>query len=125
MSALAFALLALTDLRETLLVPLAFAAMLLALALDNGPVARLLSTRPLVGLGDASYATYLVHFPLLIVVKLVAVDADLQIAPLVLAAYLTVLLALSGGLYCWLEKPAQRWLNGRMPFAERRAVAAE
>lgn len=114
-AAACFALLALGMAAETFLMPLAFAAMLLALALDTGPVARLLSTRPLVWLGDASYATYLVHYPLLIAVKLVAVDASLQISPMVFATYLLILLALSGGLYRWLEKPAQQWLNVRMP----------
>ncbi|WAT16999.1 acyltransferase [Aurantiacibacter sp. MUD11] len=110
---------------ETLLVPLAFATLLLALALDGGPLARLLSSRPLVWLGDASYATYLVHFPLLVALKLVAVGDDLQIAPAVFAAYLLVLLVLSGALYRWLEKPAQKWLNSRSPYATRRAVPAE
>jgi peptidoglycan/LPS O-acetylase OafA/YrhL len=110
---------------ETLLVPLAFASLLLALALDTGPVARLLSTRPLVWLGDASYATYLVHFPLLVALKLVAVDDSLQIAPWAFAVYLLALLALSGGLYRWLEKPAQKWLNARAPFGKRSAVPAE
>lgn len=107
----------LSDLPETLLVPLAFASLLLALALDHGPLARALSSRPLVWLGDASYATYLLHVPLLIAVKLVAVGDDLQMAPLVLVAYLLALTALSGGLYRWLEKPAQRWLNAHRPGA--------
>lgn len=100
---------------ETLLVPLLFAALLLALALDKGPLTLLLASRPMVWLGDASYATYLVHFPLLIAVKLVAVGDDLQLSAAVFAAYLLALLALSGTLYRWLEKPAQRWLNARAP----------
>ncbi len=115
-SAISLAALLVWGTPETLVVPLAFATLLLALALDSGPVARLLSTRPLVWLGDASYATYLVHFPLLVLLKLVAVDDSLQITPLAFATYLLVLLALSGGLYRWLEKPAQKWLNARDPF---------
>lgn len=111
-SAAAFALLFVLSASETLVIPLAFASMLLALALDRGPVSRLFSSRPLVWLGDASYATYLAHFPLLVALKLVAVDESLQIGPLAFAAYLAALLALSGGLYRWLEKPAQAWLNG-------------
>ncbi|MWV26543.1 acyltransferase family protein [Erythrobacter sp. GH3-10] len=122
-AALASAALWLFELPETLVIPLALAAMLLALALDSGPVARVLSVRPLVWLGDVSYATYLVHFPLLIIFKLVAVDEDLQISPAVFAAYALVLLALSGGLYRWLEKPAQSWLNGRMPKSAKPASA--
>lgn len=110
---------------ETLGVPLAFAALLLGLALDKGPLAKLLASRPLVWLGDASYATYLVHFPLLVVVKLVAVGPDLQIAPAVFAAYLLLLLVLSGGLYRWLEKPAQCWLNNHGLVDRRSAEPAE
>jgi len=110
---------------ETLLVPIAFAALLLALALDSGPITRLLSSRPLEWLGDASYATYLVHFPLLVALKLVAVDESLKIGPAVFAAYLLSLLALSGALYRWLEKPAQKWLNARSPYDKRSAVPAE
>ncbi|GAA5055793.1 acyltransferase [Erythrobacter westpacificensis] len=110
---------------DTLLVPLAFAALLLALALDEGPAARLLSTRPLVWLGDVSYATYLVHFPLLIALKLLAVDESLQIGPAAFAAYLLILLALSGGLYRWLEKPAQTWLNARRPGQRKTASVCD
>jgi len=120
---LAVAALVLLDGPETLLLPLAFAAMLLAVSLDTGPISRLLSSRPLEWLGDASYATYLVHFPLLVALKLVAVDESLQIGPLVFVAYLLVLLALSGGLYRWLEKPAQQWLNQRMPGLREPASA--
>lgn len=125
-SALLFAaLLLLPGKQETLLVPLAFAAGLLALALDRGPVSRLLSSRPLEWLGDVSYATYIVHYPLLIALKLFFVDADLQISPLLLGGYLLFVLVLSGVLYRWFEKPAQKWLNARMPFARRTAVPAE
>lgn len=104
---------------QTLLVPPVFAALLLALALDRGPVARLLASRPLRWLGDASYATYLVHFPLFIVAKLILVGDDLQLSAGGFAAYLAVLLALSGALYYWLEKPAQRALNRAWPMFSR------
>ncbi len=122
-AAMALAMMILAGLPETLMLPLALAAMLLALAMDSGPVARLLAARPLVWLGDISYATYLVHFPLLIALKLVAVGDDLQIAPGAFAAYLLVLLVLSGMLYRWLERPAQRYLNAQTPFEKREPVA--
>ncbi len=103
----------------TLLVPAVFAALLLALALNRGPVARLLASAPLRWLGDVSYATYLVHFPLFIVAKLFLVGEDLLLSAGGFAAYLAVLLALSAALYRWLEKPAQRALNRAWPIATR------
>ena len=102
-------------LAQTLFIPLMFAAFLLALALDRGPLARGLASRPLRWLGDVSYATYLVHFPLFILFKLLFVNDDLQVSPLGFASYCAVLLVLSGGLYHWLEKPAQRRLNALVP----------
>ncbi len=102
----------------TLALPVAFAAMLLALALDAGPVARLLGAPVLRWLGDASYATYLAHFPLLIVWKLIFVDASLTLSPLSFAGYCAVLLALSAALYRWLEKPAQRVFNRALPLIQ-------
>ena len=102
--------------------PLIFAAALLALALDNGPMARALGSPALRWLGDASYATYLVHFPLLIAWKLAFVDGALSLSPISFAAYCAVLLALSGGLYRWLEKPAQAALNRALPMAVKRTA---
>lgn len=124
-SALLFAGLLLPGDQETLLVVLAFAAGLLALALDSGLASRVLSWRALEWLGDISYATYIVHFPLLIALKLFFVDADLQIGPLLLGGYLLLVLVLSGVLYRWFEKPAQKWLNDRAPFGKREAVPAQ
>ncbi|RPF72753.1 acyltransferase [Aurantiacibacter spongiae] len=110
---------------ETAFVPLAFAALLLALALDGGPIARALGSAPLRWLGDASYATYLIHFPLFILVKLVGVDERLQLGPVGFVVYCAVLLALSGALHRWWEKPAQRWLNRRAPRPAAPRVPAE
>ncbi len=108
---------------QPLLVPLGFAALLLALALDRGPLARVLGGGVPLWLGEISYATYLVHFPLFICAKLLLVGDDLQLGPAGFAGYCAVLLALSAGLYRWLEKPAQRWLNWRYP-GKRPQVAA-
>lgn len=101
---------------ETACLPLAFAGLLLALALDEGPVARLLGSRGPRWLGDVSYATYLAHVPLLVLVKLLFVGEDLQLSWTDLALYLAALLALSAALYRWLEKPAQSWLRQHPPF---------
>lgn len=102
-------------LAETAFVPLAFAAGLLALALDTGPAARALASRPLRWLGEVSYSTYLAHFFLFVLFKLAFVGDDLQLGWGGLAGYLALVLAASAALYGGLEKPAQRWLNARAP----------
>lgn len=108
---------------ETAFVPIAFAAGLLALALDGGPVARALASRPLRWLGEVSYSTYLSHFFLFVLFKLAFVGEDLQLGWAGLAGYLALVLAASAVLYSGLEKPAQRWLNARAPgFAARPAL---
>lgn len=110
---------------QTLYLPLGFAGLMLALALDEGPLARLMGSLPLRRLGDYSYATYLAHFPLFILAKIAVVGEDLQLGPLGFAAFCLVLLALSAALYNWLEKPAQRRLNRAMPAFAADAEPAE
>ena len=92
---------------ETLVVPGAFAALLLALARSRAP---LLAGRPLHWLGSISYATYLSHFLLWKAFKLFLAPGPQP--PLVIAAYLATVLLASHLLYRWLELPAQRWING-------------
>ncbi len=102
-------------LAETAMVPLAFAAGLLALALDQSFVSRLLSARWLVYLGEISYSTYLAHFLLFRLFKLAFVGADAQIGWLGMMGFPVLVLAASIALYHRVEKPAQRWLNAREP----------
>jgi peptidoglycan/LPS O-acetylase OafA/YrhL len=109
---------------ETVFVPAAFAALLLALALDKGPIARLLASGPLRGLGDVSYSTYLAHFPLFILYKLLFVDDTLQLGWAGVAGFLALVLACSLLLYRMLEKPAHRWLNAHPPALAARATSA-
>ncbi len=103
------------DLPETAFVPAAFATGLLALALGTGPFARLLASSPLQWLGDLSYATYLSHFFLFILFKIVFVDDDGMLGAGELGLFLAVVLAASAALFHGFEKPAQRWLNARAP----------
>jgi peptidoglycan/LPS O-acetylase OafA/YrhL len=108
---------------EAAFLPFAFAGALLALALDRGPVARLLACGPLRWLGDVSYSTYLAHFFLFVLFKIVFVDDDLQLTWTALGGFLALVLGASAVLYHGLEKPAQLWLGARAPrFAARPAL---
>ncbi|MCB2059355.1 MAG: acyltransferase [Novosphingobium sp.] len=103
------------SLPETLFVPTVFFAGILALALDRGVVARLLGTRSIHYLGEISYSTYLVHYLLFIVFKLLFLDASLQLGWAGLAGFLLLALAASVLLYHGVEKPAQGWMNRHRP----------
>ena len=108
---------------QALLLPLGFAAVLLGFALTDGAITRALSARPLVQIGEYSYATYLVHMPLLTLWKLLFVAEDLQLGAASFAGFCAGLLLLSAGLYYLCEKPAQKWLNTHAPRRLRTAKA--
>jgi len=67
-------------------------------------------------LGDISYSTYLVHLPLMLLLKgaLAVLGVDVDWAhPAVLAAFCVVLIALSWVCFERFERPAQSWINAR------------
>lgn len=110
---------------ETLVVPLFLAGLLLALALAAGLPGNPLTTRLLHYLGEISYSTYLVHFLLYIVFKILFVADPANVAPPLIGLFLLLTLAASIALYHGVERPAQRLLNrlfDRRP--DRRAVLA-
>jgi peptidoglycan/LPS O-acetylase OafA/YrhL len=96
---------------ETLAVPPAFAAGLMALALTSGMRGNPLEARWLHYLGEISYATYLSHFLLYFTFKLVMVDDPYNVPPLLIALFLALVLASSIALYHLVERPAQRAIN--------------
>ncbi|MEO5868169.1 MAG: acyltransferase [Sphingomonas sp.] len=96
---------------ETLAIPAAFAAALLALALSSGTRGNPLEARWLHYLGEISYATYLAHFMLFVVFKLALVSDAHAIHPALIALYLAMVLGSSIALYHFVERPAQRWVN--------------
>lgn len=107
---------------EIAIAPLAIFAGLYALAAGRGAITRTIGGRVLTYLGEISYSTYLGHFLLFILFKLAFVDASLQIGWGGLGGYLALVLAASVALYHGVEKPAQRWLNGRGREFLRRAI---
>jgi peptidoglycan/LPS O-acetylase OafA/YrhL len=104
---------------ETLAIPPAFAALLLALALTSGLRGNPLEIAPLHYLGEISYATYLGHFLLFVVFKLALVDDPRAVPPVLIALFLAMVLASSVALYHLVERPAQKWVNG-LQFLRRR-----
>lgn len=93
--------------REMLAIPLAFAALVPLVASTSAWRHNPLSSRVAVYLGEISYSTYLAHFLLWVVFKLVFVR-DAADVPLALGAlYLALTLAASVVLYRLVEVPAR------------------
>lgn len=78
--------------------------------------------RPLVFLGEISYATYLSHFMLFIWFKIVFVDDAANIPPSLIALYLALTFIASFLLYQWVEVPGRKL--GRSPLQKRDDKAA-
>ncbi|WP_380787533.1 acyltransferase family protein [Sphingomonas sp. R86521] len=98
---------------ETLVVPAAFASLLLVLALTSGAPGNPLEARWLHYLGEISYATYLGHFMLWVVFKLAFVSDASAVPAGLIGLYLVLVLGASIALYHMVERPAQRWINRR------------
>jgi peptidoglycan/LPS O-acetylase OafA/YrhL len=94
---------------SALLMPTAWGLLVLGLAWSPWPVSRILSAKPLVAMGEASYATYMCHYLIYDVFKLAAVRPDMT-APLpAIVAALAVIGIVSAALYRYVERPAQNW----------------
>lgn len=103
----------LLDWPETLTLPLLWAALILGMALWPASLPNPLDWRPLVYVGDVSYATYLCHYLAFIAFKLVFVD-DLAAVPLhLILLFLAGVAIASVALYHGFERPAQRWVMAR------------
>jgi peptidoglycan/LPS O-acetylase OafA/YrhL len=94
-----------------LLAPL-FMLLVAALTLGNGPVARLLSSTPLVVLGDASYALYILQEPVLIWSYKVPVLGKLPL-PFFVPLFIVILVVMSVLCQRHFAEPARLWLLGK------------
>lgn len=90
-----------------------FAVLVWALASGRGRVAGLLASKPLVLLGEASFALYILHVPLFRILEPMAAARGILIGtvPFALAMTLT-LVAISIVVYRAFEVPMRRWLRG-------------
>ncbi|HEY1801240.1 MAG TPA: acyltransferase [Terriglobales bacterium] len=88
-----------------------FAILMISLAYQRGPVARLLSNRIIILLGSASYAVYLLQFPTRFYTRLIF--AHILHSPHNLDAFLSpcLLLILSVLVFLFWEEPARKFLR--------------
>jgi peptidoglycan/LPS O-acetylase OafA/YrhL len=96
---------------ETLVVPLFLAGLLLAIALTADRPGNPLGARPIHYLGEISYSTYLVHFLLYIVFKILFIEDPANVPPALIGLFLLLTFLASAALYHGVERPAQRALN--------------
>ncbi len=95
-------------LRETLVVPIAFAALVVVIADTSNWRSNPLSLRALVWLGEISYSTYLAHYLLWTLFKIVFVADPQAVPPTLVALYLALTLASSVVLHKAVEVPGRR-----------------
>lgn len=87
-----------------------------AAATFDSPATRLLAMRPLVALGTISYSVYLTHYPLQLLLLIVAGRIPVDFASTsTLLIYLAAVIATSVVTYRLLEKPALRCIRDRFP----------
>lgn len=99
---------------QTFALPLVFATLVLVLALTSGMRGNLLESAPVHYLGEISYATYLGHWLLWMGFKLVFITGH-DMGWGLFFLFVALVIASSAFLYHFVERPAQRWLNG-LPF---------
>jgi len=110
---------------------LMFALLIVAMAMSSGLVSRLLSRAPFVRLGEISYALYLVHYGVLLMLawRLPAMLSAPE--PVCAVAHWAISLALAWTLWRCVEVPAREYLRttsrlheGRLPDRQWRVVEA-
>ena len=73
--------------------------------------------RVVASLGDISYSSYLIHFPLQLAIVTIftktKTDPSIFYSPLFLVGFFCVLIGLSLASHKYFEMPAQRWMRGR------------
>ncbi|RKH34751.1 acyltransferase family protein [Corallococcus sicarius] len=102
--------------RDLVLTPV-FAWLIWTLARGHGPLAAFLSRAPLVRLGEASYALYILHVPLAFYARaaerLSGVGLERRAPWSYSALAITSFVLLSLAVFSWLEEPARRWIRAR------------
>jgi peptidoglycan/LPS O-acetylase OafA/YrhL len=89
----------------------AFGPFVVVIALGWGHVSRVLSARPLVRLGEISFAVYLIHHLLVRAYVLHRPALAVVPAPVAYVLFWVALLVLAFASWTWLERPARRLLR--------------
>ena len=89
-----------------------FGVLIFGAAGSIGPLAQILSARSLVLLGDASYAIYIIHWPLWMWwYRITVIDLRIYLPQLIdFSCYVLIVLGSSIAVYTYIERPARRWL---------------
>ncbi|HTS30726.1 MAG TPA: acyltransferase [Bryobacteraceae bacterium] len=90
------------------------ALLLIGFALGGGPAGRALSSPLAVYLGKSSYAMYILHVPILWWLPRWHLPWSGEVSA---AAYVSLVIAASAWVYCFVEEPANRYLRSRLDTA--------
>ena len=95
---------------SALVIPVAWACLIAGFAFDHGIIARVFSIRPLVALGEWSFATYMCHYLFYEVFVILWVRSDMTAPGLAVIATLLSIALCSAFLYRFVERPCQSWV---------------
>lgn len=94
-----------------------------ALCIDKSPLTKLLSTQPLLYLGEISYSTYMVHYLVYDLYKAIFLDSLIRVDAVSLLISFATVLGLSMIMHKMVEIPAQRFLRSDRVKAIAASVA--
>jgi peptidoglycan/LPS O-acetylase OafA/YrhL len=110
---------------EIAAIPPLFAATVYLLAQSSFWRGNPLSSRFATHIGDISYSTYLVHFFLWIVFKLLFVSDPTTVSFPLMLGFAALTYAASEVLYRMIENPGRKWMQSRSPVAPKSRTGIE
>jgi peptidoglycan/LPS O-acetylase OafA/YrhL len=97
------------------IIPIAFALLIAYLSVTSSPITAVLSTPPLVYLGEISYSTYMVHYLIYDLLKAAFMSNANQIKPLYVWLSFLLVFLLSTLLHHAVDVPLQKYFRRRRP----------
>jgi peptidoglycan/LPS O-acetylase OafA/YrhL len=110
---------------SALLMPTAWSLVVCGVAWNRGILRRVLTAKPLVLAGDASYSTYMCHYLIYDVFKITAVGSDMTASLPALAVAFVAIGVASLLLYRYLERPAQNWCLRACSRCDKAKIASQ